>query len=140
MNSAFPTGPASPIPAHQAGPPPHRESTAAPRPVMATPTGPSLCCDRCGQAPADPLQQILMNAVWLVPGPDGPTTARYCRACPPSGPITDLTCLLCGDGPLLVGDLAADPDDALPAAAQHWLTAAGWRLDGPVCPGCRPRS
>ncbi|GAA1105946.1 hypothetical protein GCM10009629_57280 [Pseudonocardia alni] len=64
---------------------------------------------------------------------------RRSRACPPAGPITDLTCLLCGDGPLLVGNLAADPDDALPAAAQRWLTAAGWRLDGPVCPDCRPR-
>jgi len=119
------------------------------RPVLATPAatpapaaGPSLCCDQCGQPPADPLQQILMSAVWLIPGPDGPTTAHYCRTCPPSGPITDLTCLRCGDGPLLVGDLAADPagpDDVLPAATQHWLTAAGWRLDGPVCPDCRPR-
>lgn len=147
MNSAFPTGPASPTPAHPAGPPPHRGPEAASRPVMATPTGPpahapgagpSRCCDQCGETPADPLQQLLMSAVWLIPGPDGPTTACYCRACPPVGPITDLTCLLCGDGPLLVGDLAADPDDALPAAAQDWLTAAGWRLDGPVCPACRP--
>lgn len=149
MNSAFPTGPASPTPPHQAGPPPHLGPTAAPRPVMASTTGPlapgvelSLCCDRCGQAAADPLQQILMSAVWLIPGPDGPTTARYCRACPPDGPITDLTCLRCGDGPLLVGELAADPsgpDDVLPAAARDWLAAAGWRLDGPVCPDCRPR-
>lgn len=150
MNSAFPTGPASPPPAHQAGPPPHRGPTAAPRPVIATPTGPpahapgagpSLCCDRCGQAAADPLQQILMSAVWLIPGPDGPTTARYCRACPPAGPITDLTCLLCGDGPLLVGELAAGPDEALPAPARTWLTAVGWRLTGPagpVCPDCHP--
>lgn len=121
-------------------------STSAARPVMVSPAGPggqqSLCCDQCGQAPADPMQQILMSAVWLVPGPAGPTTACYCRACPPAGPITDLTCLRCGDGPLLVGDLAADPagpDDALPAAAQQWLTAAGWRLDGPVCPDCRAR-
>ncbi len=81
------------------------------------------------------------------PGPtqldtlNGPATARYCRACPPAGPITDLTCARYGDGPLLVGDLAADPagaDDVLPAAAQQWLAVAGWRLDGPVCPGCRP--
>lgn len=145
MNSAFPTRPTT---AHQVGPPPPPEPAAAPGPVMAAPTGPpahalgaepSLCCDQCGQAPADPLQQILMSAVWLIPGPDGPTTACYCRACPPAGPITDLTCLLCGDGPLLVGDLAADPDGALPAAARHWLTATGWRLDGPVCPDCRPR-
>ncbi|MFE7201390.1 hypothetical protein ACFU8R_14040 [Pseudonocardia alni] len=138
MNAFSPTP--NPSPRHQ---------NPSGRPVMATPAatpapaaGPSLCCDQCGQPPADPLQQILMSAVWLIPGPDGPTTAHYCRTCPPSGPITDLTCLRCGDGPLLVGDLAADPagpDDVLPAATQHWLTAAGWRLDGPVCPDCRPR-
>ncbi|MBO4239804.1 hypothetical protein [Pseudonocardia alni] len=148
MNSAFPTGPASPPLLIRPGLPPHRGPVSAPRPVMATPTGqpahapgagPSLCCDRRGQAAADPLQQILMSAVWLIPGPNSPTTARYCRACPPTGPITDLTCLLCGDGPLLVGDLAANPNDALPAAAQHWLGAAGWRLDGSVCSDCRPR-
>ncbi|WP_145986119.1 hypothetical protein [Pseudonocardia sp. EC080619-01] len=79
-----------------------------------------------------------MSAVWLVAGPGGPTTACYCRSCPPAGPITDLTCLRCGDGPLLVGDLAADPDDAVPEPARAWLTAAGWRLDEPVCPRCRP--
>ncbi|MBN9754010.1 putative resolvase [Pseudonocardia sp. Ae406_Ps2] len=101
-------------------------------------SGPTLCCDRCGCPPGDPLQQILMNAVWLVDGPDRPITACYCRACAPGGPITDLTCQRCGDGPLLAGDLAADPDGQLPARAQGWLTAAGWNLTGPVCPTCHP--
>ncbi|ANY10832.1 hypothetical protein AFB00_31055 (plasmid) [Pseudonocardia sp. HH130630-07] len=103
-------------------------------------SGPTLCCDRCGCPPGDPLQQILMSAVWLVDGPDGPTTACYCRACAPAGPITDLTCQRCGDGPLLVGDLAAAPDGTVPEPARTWLTAAGWHLDEPICPGCRPTS
>ncbi len=100
--------------------------------------GPNLRCDRCRQTPTDPLQQILMSAVWLIPGPDGPTTARYCRACPPTGPITDLTCQHCGHGPLLVGDLAAAPDEILPEPTRAWLTAADWHLDEPICPDCRP--
>lgn len=86
--------------------------------------------------------------MWLIPSPnssdssngsDSPVTAHYCRACPPTGPITDLTCLHCGEGPLLAGALAPDLDNALPPASRDWLTTAGWRLDGPVCPGCRPR-
>ncbi|MEV1296181.1 hypothetical protein [Pseudonocardia sp. NPDC049635] len=77
-----------------------------------------------------------MSAEWLIAGPNGPTLACYCRSCTPTGSITDLTCLRCGDGPLLAGDLAADNLHGLPAPARRWLTAAGWRLDGPVCPGC----
>ncbi|MEQ3552838.1 hypothetical protein WIS52_20415 [Pseudonocardia nematodicida] len=133
----------SPTP-DQATPAPSRQRTESARPVMAGPTAGapgdrSRCCDRCGQAPADPMQQILMSAVWLVAGPAGPIQACYCRACPPDAAITDLTCLRCGDGPLLAGELAADPHGQLPAPAQEWLLAAGWRLDGPLCPGCQPR-
>lgn len=115
---------------------------SAPRPVVPTARHSPrdhtqrLRCDRCAQTPANPLEQILMSAQWLIPGPDGPALARYCRACPPTGPITDLTCTRCGDGPLLTADLAAGPDGVLPDPARHWLTAAGWHLDGPVCPSC----
>lgn len=120
------------------------------RPVLPPPPQPvtgadaardALCCDRCGHTPADPLQTILMSAQWLIAGPGGPTLARYCRTCPPPGPITDLTCRLCGDGPLLVGDLAAGPDGGLPADARTWLTTTGWHLSnptGPSCPDCDP--
>ncbi|WP_060715119.1 hypothetical protein [Pseudonocardia sp. HH130629-09] len=142
-------------PAPHAGPGPAgrpqrsaRPVNTAPSPTVTTPAGTTpagtaagaqtLRCRRCGQPPADPHQQILMSALWLVDGPQGPTQVRYCRACPPTGPITDLTCLICGDGPLLVGDLAAAPDDTLPAPTRAWLTTAGWRLDGPLCPTCHP--
>ena len=117
--------------------------SAAARPVMRAGTRrgsrvPAPSCDRCQQVATDPLQQILMSAQWLIPGPDGPRLARYCRACPPTGPITDLTCTRCGDGPLLTGDLATGPTGDIPSPARQWLTANGWCLDSQVCPDCRP--
>ena len=50
--------------------------------------------------------------------------------------VADVVCVRCGDGPLLVGDLA-DADEQTPLApVQGWLSAAGWELSGPVCPDC----
>lgn len=83
--------------------------------------------------------------MWLLPGPDGadgpdgpvgPVEARFCRGCAPTGgPVADLACMRCGEGPLLSGALAAGDDDAT-AVVQEWMTSAGWRLSGPVCPDC----
>lgn len=46
-----------------------------------------------------------------------------------------MVCVRCGDGPLLAGELAGDGEQ-MPVAVQGWLSAAGWELSGPVCPGC----
>jgi hypothetical protein len=75
---------------------------------------------------------------WLLPGgdaSDGPVERRFCRGCAPAGRVADVVCVRCGDGPLLVGDLAA-ADEAAAAVVQAWMSAAGWSLSGPVCPGC----
>ena len=75
---------------------------------------------------------------WLLPGPTGNRSvevAHFCRGCVPAGPVDDVICARCGDGPLLGGDLAAG-DAAATAGVRDWLTAAGWRLSGPVCPDC----
>ena len=60
---------------------------------------------------------------WLLPGGDAS-----------DGPVERL-CVRCGDGPLLAGGLAA-ADEAAAAVVQAWMSAAGWSLSGPVCPGC----
>jgi hypothetical protein len=67
---------------------------------------------------------------------------RYCRACAPSGPVTDVACVVCGDGPLLAGELAGVGAWGTVSA---WLGEQGWRRgsggvgdsDEPLlCPRC----
>lgn len=77
---------------------------------------------------------------WLLPGADpaAELVARhFCRGCAPTGRVADVVCVRCGDGPLLAGDLAIDDGQGPPPApVRGWLSAAGWQLSGPVCPGC----
>ncbi len=84
---------------------------------------------------------------WLVPriagadadvshgGSAGPDERRFCRGCAPSGPVADLACVRCGDGPLLTGTLAVG-DLSAATVLRAWMTSTGWRLSGPVCPDC----
>lgn len=76
--------------------------------------------------------------IWLLPGSTGTDSVRerhFCRGCVPPGPVADVACLRCGDGPLLAGDLAGG-DAAATAMVDDWLVGLGWRLAGPVCPDC----
>lgn len=76
--------------------------------------------------------------LWLLPGradADEPVERRFCRGCAPTGPVDELVCVRCGDGPLLAGALAAG-DDAATVVVQAWMAEAGWRASGPVCPDC----
>lgn len=72
---------------------------------------------------------------WLLPGPAGLLERHFCRGCAPTGPVDDVACVRCGDGPLLGGALAAG-DKAATVVVHGWLSAAGWRTSGPVCPDC----
>jgi hypothetical protein len=90
-----------------------------------------------------------LATIWLLPadGPDaGVVARRYCRACAPSGPVTDVACAVCTDGPLLAGELAAAGGARHPVVSA-WLGEQGWRRgsgavgegDGPlVCRRCAP--
>lgn len=95
-------------------------------------------CSGCGQAPRNPNERAEVAMTWLLPGTDGvegPVERRFCRGCAPAGPVTDVVCVRCGDGPLLAGELAGGNAEA-PAVVAAWMSAAGWRLSGPVCPDC----
>jgi hypothetical protein len=78
---------------------------------------------------------------WLLveggPGGGEVVVRSFCRGCVPSGPVAEVVCGYCGDGPLLAGALAgADP--ATDPAVAGWLTAEGWALHPAVmCPACR---
>jgi hypothetical protein len=108
-------------------------------------------CSGYGQAPGNPIERAEVSMTWLLldaTEPVGTERVRaesmglvergFCRGCVPTVPIADLECVRCGDGPLLGGDLAADDvgDDGISPMVQAWMSSAGWRLSGPVCPDC----
>lgn len=91
---------------------------------------------------ANPLARAEIAMMWLLPGTTNPAGSagpvderRFCRDCAPAGPVDELVCVRCGDGPLLAGALAAG-DAAATELVQGWMSAAGWRIRGPVCPDC----
>lgn len=99
-------------------------------------TGPR--CSGCGLLATNPLVRAEIAMLWLLPGAanrGAPVERRFCRGCVPPGPVDELVCVRCGDGPLLAGALAAG-DEAATVVVQAWMTEAGWRISGPVCPDC----
>jgi hypothetical protein len=103
-------------------------------------------CSGCGQAPGNPIERAEVSMTWLLLDTTesmeaesmGLVERRFCRGCVPPGPVADLACVRCGDGPLLGGELAAAADgaDRISPMVQAWMSSAGWRLSGPVCPDC----
>lgn len=93
-------------------------------------------CSGCERPGSTAAARADLATVWLVPeaGP-APVARRFCRGCAPGGPVEEIACARCGDGPLLAGELT-DLDLEVTAAVDAWLADAGWRLAGPVCPGC----
>lgn len=104
--------------------------------ARSTETAPRVVCSGCGRPAATAAARADLATVWLVPaaGPE-PVARRFCRGCAPAGPVEEIACARCGDGPLLAGELT-DLDLGVTAAVDGWLAEAGWRLAGPVCPGC----
>lgn len=48
-----------------------------------------------------------LGTVWLIVDTTGTVRAAWCcRACAPRGRVTDVACPICGDGPLVAGELA----------------------------------
>jgi hypothetical protein len=115
-------------------------------------TSPACGCPRCGRRPASRAEAWVLReelaTVWLVsePGSAGePVTGvadqRFCRACAPTGPVSEIACVVCTDGPLLTGPLVTGAGEEL---IGFWLSARGWRR-GPIerdrawlCPRCAP--
>ena len=110
-----------------------------------------------------------LKVEWLLRphSPGNPTAAvalaRFCAHCARRGPVTDLACITCGDGPLVPSPLssaaapagAARSDPAAPPASspdalagdgdgalQAWLAGRGWIPVPPTgwrCPTCARR-
>ncbi|MFZ2176776.1 MAG: recombinase family protein [Rhodococcus sp. (in: high G+C Gram-positive bacteria)] len=93
----------------------------------------SWACSTCGHEPTTRAEAAHQRAdlavIWLHPDPTTVgevITGHHCRRCQPEPPVIDIACTLCGDGPILVGDLVIGADDRLPLPAQRWLAAEGW--------------
>jgi DNA invertase Pin-like site-specific DNA recombinase len=133
-----------PVPARVIPPPKERSPEDRERMVRQRRrhTGPAiraLACPTCGHEPAtrpEALQQREdLATVWLHrPDAGTPITEdTYCAHCQPSGtPTVLLSCVRCGDGPLLAGNLAeaveARTDGQLPSALRAWLAEQGWQI------------
>ena len=97
----------------------------------------STACSSCGATGDTHTAVADLEVLWLVPAPDGaPVVARFCQACQPTGPLSEVACAGCGDGPLLTDALAEAADLATTAAIDTWLAESGWRPAGPWCPAC----
>jgi DNA invertase Pin-like site-specific DNA recombinase len=100
-------------------------------------------CPSCGDEPTTREEAMALRAdlavQWLHPDPESMgsvVAARHCRTCQPRGPVVDVECTRCGDGPIITGALAEDSAPGSVAyPARRWLVSAGW-VTAPelVCP------
>ncbi|WP_298800401.1 recombinase family protein [uncultured Pseudonocardia sp.] len=96
----------------------------------------AAACPTCGDQPLDVhsrrRQRHDLAATWLYPDPASQLRVIervHCAACQPHQRVATVVCELCGDGPLLVNDLAAAATDELaPAVVRTWLVTHGWAL------------
>jgi len=121
-------------------------------PSGAFPSAPrmSRACPSCGHDPRTreeaTTQRADLAVTWLCADPDRPgqvLTRRHCRRCQPHTPVADIACVVCGDGPIFAGALAAAATGAgaPPEPVQRWLAAEGWQLTPELlCPDHRTES
>jgi len=97
----------------------------------------SRACPSCGHEPTTreeaTTQRADLAVTWLSADPHRPgqlLPRQHCRRCQPHHPVLDIACVVCGDGPILAGDLATAAIDAgpPPKPVQQWLAADGWQL------------
>jgi len=116
----------------------------APVATVAATVGRSVrACSSCGHEPVTREEAVQLRAdlavLWLHPDPENPGSvvqARHCRSCQPRGPVVDVECTRCGDGPIVTGVLAEDSAPGSVAyPARRWLVGAGWSTAPElVCP------
>ncbi len=124
-------------------------SAVVPPPVvMRSEEGPvvgerSRACPSCGHEPVTREEAVQLRADlavrWLHPDPDNSgavVKAWHCRRCYPRGPVVDVECTRCGDGPIITGALAEDSATGSVAyPVRRWLVTAGWATAPElVCP------
>lgn len=98
-------------------------------------------CPTCGHEPTTRAEAVNQRAdlavTWLHLDPDEPgrvVARQHCRSCQPDEPAVDVACRVCGDGPILAGELAEKAAGGLPDPVLCWLAEAGWQTSPkPLC-------
>lgn len=118
----------------------HRATGLAPTPTAGQGSAGSRC-PTCSQ-PALPAD---LACLWLYPDPNRAAMMvgrRHCEHCQPHHHVSLIECVVCGDGPLLVG-YPSPAGATLPDPVTRWLAATGWTLTPALvcanCPGSRAR-
>lgn len=92
-------------------------------------------CPTCGSAPhsdaaTERLREELQTIWWSLASADQLIKSRHCGQCQPHN-VYVVACLVCGDGPILAGQLAEATRDAGPQRSPQVvideLTRTGWR-------------
>lgn len=98
-----------------------------------------LHCPTCGRVPTTLLearqQRADISLAWLEPNNAGDLiVTHHCVGCAPHGPITDIACVVCGEGSLFLGVIAAQAHE-WPDCIRGWLHTHGWQVERePTCP------
>jgi hypothetical protein len=90
------------------------------------------CCPSCGRCAGSTAEacalRVELATTWLIveAGVGAVVAVRsFCRACAPVGPVGDVACTVCADGPLPAGKLASGTAGHV---VDTWLDEHGWRL------------
>lgn len=112
-------------------------------------------CPGCGRRPGSVVERRVLAdelaTTWLLvegglAGGAMVVVRSFCRACVPAGPVAEVACAMCADGPLLAGELATG---AARQVVEEWLIGQGWCSSGTagagaaagvvvLCPRCAP--
>lgn len=90
----------------------------------------SGCCPSCGRCAESTAEacalRVELATTWLIveAGVGAVVAVRsFCRACAPVGPVGDVACTVCADGPLLAGNSPVAPPETL--LTRGWMSTAG---------------
>jgi hypothetical protein len=90
-----------------------------------------LTCPARGREPATRHQALQQREdlanVWLHLDGDRVTEARHCVARQPPGPVIDVSCYCCGNGPLITGQ-PPEPGGRPAPPVPDWMHSRGWQL------------
>lgn len=94
----------------------------------------AVSCPNCGarvERAARWQHQQDLAIIWLYPDParlGAVRVRRHCARCQPHAQVAAIECPLCGDGPMVAGELVDFvPPEGPTGPVRSWLLSQGWR-------------